>query len=213
MVGVFHPHKILNKFLIFSKVDQYFSSLPPQEVPKLGSRGENTRLQRIVKQLPKQDLALSACKYVEDSARNSFQVNLPKKNSDWFLSQDFISARNEIALDIGLAKPAPPNSICENCKRTIPNQQIGVVAPRMGELIWHPACFQCSTCKSLLVDLAYCVHEEKIYCERHYAELLKPRCEGCDEVGLRKFTKKLVASLMNISNVHKFPPRLLLEQI
>jgi hypothetical protein len=26
------------------------------------------------------------------------------------------------------------------------------------------------------------VHDEKIYCERHYAELVKPRCNACDEV-------------------------------
>ncbi|EFA03661.2 Protein espinas-like Protein [Tribolium castaneum] len=149
------------------QVDQYYSSLPTHEVPKLGSKGEAARLQRIVKQLPKQDLALAACKFVEDSVKSSYQ--------------DFISARNEIALDIGLAKPAPPNSICDGCNRTIPNQQVSVVAPRMGKLIWHPGCFRCSTCQDLLVDLAYCVYDEKIYCERHYAELLKPRCEGCDE--------------------------------
>ncbi|KAJ3633698.1 hypothetical protein MTP99_010631 [Tenebrio molitor] len=150
------------------QVDQYYSSLPTHEVPKLGSKGENARLQRIVKQLPKQDLALTACKFIEDSVKSSYQ--------------DFISARNEIALDVGIAKPAPPNSICDGCNRSIPNQQVSVVAPRMGKLIWHPACFRCTTCQDLLVDLSYCVHDEKIYCERHYAELLKPRCEGCDEV-------------------------------
>lgn len=48
--------------------------------------------------------------------------------------------------------------------------------------MWHPKCFTCSTCNSLLVDLTYCVHDDKVYCERHYAEMLKPRCAGCDEV-------------------------------
>lgn len=47
---------------------------------------------------------------------------------------------------------------------------------------WHPPCFRCSTCDELLVDLTYCVHDDKIYCERHYAEELKPRCNACDEV-------------------------------
>lgn len=42
----------------------------------------------------------------------------------------------------------------------------------------------CSTCDELLVDLTYCVHDDKIYCERHYAELLKPRCNACDEVSV-----------------------------
>lgn len=49
-------------------------------------------------------------------------------------------------------------------------------------MLWHPKCFKCSTCAELLVDLTYCVHDDKIYCERHYAEILKPRCNACDEV-------------------------------
>lgn len=49
-------------------------------------------------------------------------------------------------------------------------------------MLWHPKCFTCSTCDELLVDLTYCIHDDKIYCERHYAELLKPRCNACDEV-------------------------------
>lgn len=34
----------------------------------------------------------------------------------------------------------------------------------------------------LLVDLTYCVFDDKIYCERHYAENLRPRCGACDEL-------------------------------
>lgn len=49
-------------------------------------------------------------------------------------------------------------------------------------LCWHPACFSCSTCNELLVDLIYFYHEGKIHCGRHHAELLKPRCSACDEV-------------------------------
>lgn len=52
----------------------------------------------------------------------------------------------------------------------------------MRQKCWHPSCFNCTTCDELLVDLTYCVHDDKIYCERHYAEELKPRCNACDEV-------------------------------
>lgn len=52
-------------------------------------------------------------------------------------------------------------------------------------MAFHPQCFTCETCEELLVDLTYCVNEDKIYCERHYAELLKPRCSACDEVGAK----------------------------
>ena len=36
--------------------------------------------------------------------------------------------------------------------------------------------------KMLKVDLTYCVHDENLYCGRHYAENLKPRCGACDEL-------------------------------
>ena len=37
-------------------------------------------------------------------------------------------------------------------------------------------------CDELLVDLCYCVHNDNLYCGRHYAENLKPRCGACDEL-------------------------------
>ncbi|XP_023309799.1 prickle-like protein 2 [Anoplophora glabripennis] len=151
----------------FYTVDQYYSTLPSEEVPKLGSKGEMLRSQRIVRQLPKQDLSLSACKFVEPEYASSYQ--------------DFISGRNQVALDVGIAKATPPNSMCADCSKPIHGTQISVAAPRLGDAVWHPACFKCKTCDDLLVDLAYCVYEDSIYCERHYAEKMKPRCAGCDE--------------------------------
>lgn len=60
---------------------------------------------------------------------------------------------------------------------------MAVFASRAGPgLCWHPACFACSTCSELLVDLIYFYHEGKVHCGRHHAELLKPRCSACDEV-------------------------------
>lgn len=57
-------------------------------------------------------------------------------------------------------------------------------ASRAGHSVcWHPACFVCSMCKELLVDLIYFYQDGKIYCGRHHAERLKPRCTACDEVG------------------------------
>lgn len=39
-------------------------------------------------------------------------------------------------------------------------------------------------CEELLVDLIYFYQDGKIYCGRHHAERLKPRCCACDEVRL-----------------------------
>lgn len=59
-----------------------------------------------------------------------------------------------------------------------------IIAPKLGEdVCFHPSCFQCSVCEELLVDLTYCVRDDVLYCERHYAEQIKPRCSACDEVG------------------------------
>ena len=49
---------------------------------------------------------------------------------------------------------------------------------------WHPACFLCTTCGELLVDLIYFYKDGQLYCGRHHAELIRPRCAACDEVWL-----------------------------
>ena len=62
---------------------------------------------------------------------------------------------------------------------------MAVFASRAGHgVCWHPGCFVCGACDELLVDLIYFHQEGKIFCGRHHAERLKPRCTACDEVGL-----------------------------
>ena len=39
-----------------------------------------------------------------------------------------------------------------------------------------------SSFQELLVDLIYFYKDRKLYCGRHHAETLKPRCSACDEV-------------------------------
>lgn len=48
--------------------------------------------------------------------------------------------------------------------------------------LFHPQCFACSTCKEFLVDLVYCLRDNRLYCLRHYGESLRPRCNWCQEV-------------------------------
>lgn len=60
---------------------------------------------------------------------------------------------------------------------------MAVFASRAGPgSCWHPQCFQCVSCSQLLVDLIYFHQDGQIYCGRHHAERLKPRCQACDEV-------------------------------
>jgi len=62
----------------------------------LGTPGERFRDRQLLLQLPKQDLALAYCKHVDAVHHASY---------------DFITARNEIALDIGYIKVNPSNAV------------------------------------------------------------------------------------------------------
>uniref|UniRef100_UPI00358E6B5C testin n=1 Tax=Myxine glutinosa TaxID=7769 RepID=UPI00358E6B5C len=66
-----------------------------------------------------------------------------------------------------------------------------VFAERAGpDCLWHPACFVCSHCTELLVDLIYFWKGGNLYCGRHYGESELSRCAGCDElIFSKKYTK------------------------
>ncbi|KAJ8669112.1 hypothetical protein QAD02_000371 [Eretmocerus hayati] len=150
------------------KVEEYFSMLPDVSVPRLGTAGERYRDRQLATQLPKQDLARAYCRHLDPQHSVS--------------ADDFMAARNEIALDIGSVQEVFEKAVdCGACSKMVKYGSLAVSASKLGNL-YHPACFRCSQCKELLVDLAYCVHDDALYCERHYAEQLKPRCAACDEV-------------------------------
>lgn len=74
-------------------------------------------------------------------------------------------------------------SVVWQCGKQIGGGDIAVFASRAGlGACWHPQCFVCTTCQELLVDLIYFYHAGKVYCGRHHAECLRPRCQACDEV-------------------------------
>jgi len=70
-----------------SQVEEYFSMLPEIAVPRLGTSGERHRDRQLAIQLPKQDLARAYCRHLDLKHASS--------------ADDFMAARNEIALDIG----------------------------------------------------------------------------------------------------------------
>lgn len=74
-------------FFLLLQVEEYFSMLPEKSVPRLGTPGERYRDRQLAFQLPKQDLARAYCRHLN-----------PKHASS---ADDFMAARNEIALDIG----------------------------------------------------------------------------------------------------------------
>uniref|UniRef100_A0A0N5CGQ0 LIM zinc-binding domain-containing protein n=1 Tax=Strongyloides papillosus TaxID=174720 RepID=A0A0N5CGQ0_STREA len=154
-----------------AKVEEYMSQLPNHLVPRTNSAGEKHRERQLIMQLPRQDLSSAYCKHLK--------TPLERK-----VYEEFVNARNEVALDIGYVDAKlSKSSVCSKCNGILEKGDLAVIAPNLGEQnTWHPACFTCKTCDQLLIDLTYCVRENSIYCERHYAELHKPRCSACDEL-------------------------------
>lgn len=73
------------------------------------------------------------------------------------------------------------------CRELLRPGEHGVFAAPAGERrCWHPACFTCQACGQALVDLIYFHHDGHLYCGRHHAELLRPRCPACDQVHPRR---------------------------
>lgn len=97
------------------QIQRYFDTLPLEKVPRIGSAGERYRDKQLAYQLPKQDLALSYCKHVEPQHNSSFE--------------DFVSARNEAALDIAYVKDAPNSTNCAHCDLLISQGDMAVIAP------------------------------------------------------------------------------------
>lgn len=86
-------------------------------MPKINTSGERYREQQLSYQWPKQDLALTYCNHIEDLHSGSYE--------------DFVAARNEIALDIAYVKEINNGpAMCVNCDDKIENADLAVIAPK-----------------------------------------------------------------------------------
>ncbi|XP_013404765.1 prickle-like protein 2 isoform X2 [Lingula anatina] len=154
------------------QVHQYMSALPEDRVPYLNSVGEKYRIKQLLQQLPPHDNEIRYCNSLSEEERKELRL--------------FSTQRKREALGRGSVRPLPltmQGTSCYECKETIKGGDIAVFASRAGHSnCWHPACFICFTCKELLVDLIYFYKDSHVYCGRHHAENLKPRCAACDEI-------------------------------
>ncbi|XP_023244352.1 four and a half LIM domains protein 2-like [Centruroides sculpturatus] len=151
------------------EIQSYFAQIPPQKVPRLGTPGEKYREKQIIVQHPKQDLDSEFCKFLEKECQQHYS--------------DFINERKKSAMSIAHVESVLEHTSCYGCRGTIMLTDLAVVNSKLGEKhLFHPGCFVCSVCEELLVDLVCCALGGKIYCERHYAEQIRPRCIACDEL-------------------------------
>nr|XP_027225313.1 protein prickle-like [Penaeus vannamei] len=155
------------------QVHLYFSALPEDKVPYVNSVGEKYRIKQLLHQLPPHDNEVRYCNGLSDEEKKELRL--------------FSAQRKREALGRGSVKQLPVNlhstMTCANCGESVGGGDIVVVAARAGpNACWHPACFNCHVCKELLVDLIYFWKDAHLYCGRHHAESLKPRCAACDEI-------------------------------
>lgn len=95
--------------------------------------------------------------------------------------RQFSSRRKKEALGRGNVQTVVSGT-CHKCRRPFTPGDSAVITSRAGpNTLWHPACFTCNVCDELLVDLIY-FWRGNLYCGRHHAETLKPRCAACDEI-------------------------------
>uniref|UniRef100_UPI00398E650C prickle planar cell polarity protein 3-like n=1 Tax=Pristiophorus japonicus TaxID=55135 RepID=UPI00398E650C len=154
------------------QVYQYFSCLPEDKVPYVNSPGERYRIKQLLHQLPAHDSEPQYCNALDDEEKKELRL--------------FSQQRKRENLGRAMVRPFPvtiTGAICQQCGRQIHGGDIAVFASRAGHgVCWHPECFCCAVCSELLLDLIYFYQDAKVYCGRHHAERLKPRCQACDEI-------------------------------
>ncbi|XP_024938824.1 protein prickle isoform X2 [Cephus cinctus] len=153
------------------QVHLYFSSLSEDKIPYVGSAGERERVKQLLQQLPPHDNEARYCSGLSEEEKRELRV--------------FAGQRKREALGRGHVSQLerPHGSGCRECGRPVAAGEMAVGASRAGSsALWHPACFICCVCRQLLVDLIYFWRDGRLYCGRHHAETLKPRCCACDEI-------------------------------
>ncbi|KAL1020981.1 hypothetical protein UPYG_G00007180 [Umbra pygmaea] len=154
------------------QVYQYFSCIPEDRVPYVNSPGERYRIKQLLHQLPAHDSEPQYCNHLDEEEKKELRL--------------FSQQRKRENLGRGMVRLFPvtmTGAICQQCGRQICGGDIAVFASRAGHgSCWHPQCFECASCGELLVDLIYFYQEGQIYCGRHHAERIKPRCQACDEI-------------------------------
>ncbi|CAJ0930973.1 unnamed protein product, partial [Mesorhabditis belari] len=152
-------------------VHLYFACLPEDKVPYTNSVGEKWRERQLRSQLPPQDSDPLCCG--------------PLTRSEEKELKGFDEARKRRALGRGRVERTPYDGSRKRCAgcddAPLEEGQVAVYAEKVDRW-FHPACFSCHKCQALLVDLVYFTHGNTVFCGRHHAEQLKPRCAKCDEL-------------------------------
>jgi prickle len=158
--------------------EKYLKGLPREKCPIKGTPGERYRNRQLINQLPAYDIDIGQMRQ-DMSEEEEKQMEL------------FLKMRRDNALGRGQImekESADQEWFCMKCSNDLEVGEVAVFTS--ANTAWHPACFTCTKCDEILIDLIYFSHDGKIFCGRHHAELIKPRCSGCDELILcREYTR------------------------
>ncbi|XP_028628996.1 testin-like [Grammomys surdaster] len=181
---------------------QYMQMLPKEKQPVSGSEGAQYRKKQLAKQLPAHDQDPSKChelsrkevkemkqfvKKYQSEVLGVGNVKIPSEiNAQDNKVHNLAGNRNTTAVVGSKDKSKESKKIqysCYCCKHPMKEGEPAIYAERAGySKLWHPACFICSICGEILVDMIYFWKNGKLYCGRHYCDSEKPRCVGCDEL-------------------------------
>lgn len=153
------------------QVQTYFARLPENRVPYIDSEGEKWRCQQQLQQNPPQDGKARYCTGLSIDEERELEM--------------FATQRNQRSFGRGIVRPyhSFTATACSKCNSQINYGEMMVTSQRAGHSnAWHPECFKCNKCEEHLVDLQCYYSNGQIYCGRHHAETIKPRCDACDEI-------------------------------
>ncbi|XP_062520420.1 testin-like [Corticium candelabrum] len=162
--------------------EKYMKELPATKTPLKGTDGHMYRSKQLIHQLPAHDTDSSLCDNLTEYEKQEMS--------------EFLQQQQEVAVGRAAVKDCSVESdasqwCCAKCSEVLAVGSCAVFAEKAGEeACWHPKCFVCNQCEELLVDLIYFWKDDKLYCGRHYAEAVKPRCAACDElIFSREYTR------------------------
>ncbi|XP_057306957.1 prickle planar cell polarity protein 3-like isoform X2 [Hydractinia symbiolongicarpus] len=150
-------------------VEAFMCSLHPDKVPSFKNHdGIKYHNKQLMRQIPLQD--------------SNFENITTLSSKEKYLLDAF---KRERDAEMATAKVMRSTDYhkCSSCRRSINAGDVCVNAVKLGDsAVWHPSCFSCATCEEMLADLIYCFRDGQIFCLRHHAEQIKPRCCMCDEL-------------------------------
>ncbi|XP_019123794.2 LIM and cysteine-rich domains protein 1 isoform X1 [Larimichthys crocea] len=182
---------------------QLFSQLPvydqdPMKCQSLTSEEEITSMLLFVKQYKQEVLGVgevalpgegrglreAAIQRTAKEAKDRSNSNSNKKDAVEHQGHGSTNSSSATGSTNGTDETTKIEYRCAGCQGEVAKETPAVYAERAGyhSALWHPTCFVCSECGHGLADLVYFWSNQKLFCGRHYCQMVWPRCSGCDEL-------------------------------